>query len=119
MPLAKLVADITLSSLGLPLPIPVVSLLSGSDDRPIGATPSGNQGAGLPNTTVILTREIIERALAQPPLLGTMVEQTLLFLPKPGIMVIPVVDGMFNDAIGAGFLPQAVYLMVLQVERLP
>ena len=108
------VANGALGLLGLP---PLAFLLAGSTDRPIGMVSTGIGTSALPNTTVVLTREIIEAALSQPALGVTMVNGMGLFLPKPGLMVIPFVDGQFGGAFTRD--RPAVYLMIIQVERLP
>ncbi len=108
-----LAADAVLVGLGLP---PLATLLSGSLDRHIGMV-NGPNGAMLPNTVVVLTREIIEQALNQPAIGLTMVNGNLpIFFPKPGIMAIP-----FVDTPPGGFIKDrpAIYYMILQVERLP
>lgn len=104
--------DAVLGFMGLP---PLATLLAGSADRPIGVVQSV-MNAFLPNTTVVLTREIIEQALAQRPIGATMINGFPLALTQPGIMVIPFVDGRLTSLLKAS---PAVYLMLLQVERLP
>jgi hypothetical protein len=79
-------------------------------DRPIGG-----HNQILPNTTIVLTREIIEKALSSwwPPtqLVAT---GTFVTVPLPGIIIVTVADrpGDFNPT-------PATYSMVIQVERLP
>ncbi|HEU5219284.1 MAG TPA: hypothetical protein VFU23_11525, partial [Gemmatimonadales bacterium] len=108
----NLATDAALGVVGLP---PLATLLAGSADRPIGLIPGGLGNSALPNTTVVLTREIIEQALAQRPVGATLVNGFPLALTKPGVMAIPFVDsngGTLKDR-------PAIYLMILQVERLP
>ncbi|MFN0181480.1 MAG: hypothetical protein ACKVZ0_21940 [Gemmatimonadales bacterium] len=88
-------------------------------DRPIGLHRSGLNGEALPNTVIVLTREIIEASLAPLP------PGTLPFglpvawprMPKPGVMMIPFIDG--EHWFGVQRLPDARYEMYLKVERLP
>lgn len=88
-------------------------------DRPIGLYRSGATGEALPNTMVVLTREIIEASLAPlPP--GTLplgLPVAWPRMPKPGVMMIPFIDG--EHFFGAAPLPNARYEMYLKVERLP
>lgn len=94
----------------------VASLITGSTlDRPIGMTGT----AVFPNTIVVLTREIIELALAQPaPRSVTVIPGYGQGVEKPGIILIPFVDGVFSDSFGITNRP-AIYYMMLQVERVP
>ena len=87
-------------------------IVDGRQDRPVGLRPLGS-GTVLPNITVVLTREIIEQALAsqwvrvQLPV----VPGVVLDIPKPGIIVLN-----FSDApTGRG---SAAYSLILQVEKL-
>lgn len=79
-------------------------------DRPIGGW-----NMTLPNTTIVLTREIIEKALSSwwPPT-QWVATGTTVAVPKPGIMIVTFTDrpGDFNPT-------PATYSMVIQVERLP
>jgi hypothetical protein len=88
-------------------------------DRPIGLYRSGATGEALPNTMVVLTREIIEASLAPlPP--GTLplgLPVAWPRMPKPGVMMIPFIDG--EHFFGVVPLPNARYEMYLKVERLP
>lgn len=97
--------------LGAALGIPPGLNLVGGEDRPIGMA-----GPTLPNTTVVLTREIVEAALAAPPLgLVMPMAPMQIRVPKPGIMVINFEDqGSFFSTDRKAF-----YSMILQVERLP
>lgn len=91
--------------------LPPILNLEG-EDRPIGLV----GGPALPNTTVVLTREIIEAALAGPPL-GAMIptQGVVIHMPKPGMIVIN-----FEDTWRRSITDRvAFYSMVLQVERVP
>ena len=97
--------------IAMALGFPPVFNLEGQD-RPIGMV----AGPSLPNTTVVLTREIIEAALAQPPM-GALapMQGVVIPLPKPGMMVVNFEDRWrpsLTDRV-------AFYSMVLQVERMP
>jgi len=114
--------------------VPIIGLLSTSADRPLGLVDSGVDRTALPNHAVVLTREIIEAALAKPALgsiqsplynspasaaagISPLVRLPVL-APKPGILVLH-----FQDATGvAGVVfPErpAIYQMYIQVERVP
>jgi hypothetical protein len=107
--------------------IPSVDLpLNTAKDRPIGLAPNDMNSSALPNTTVVLTREIIEAALKGPSptvynylVPKVMVTPQIIVVPKPGIMVIVFTDtaavtGNVPILIGDG---PASYAMILQVER--
>ncbi len=99
--------DIVLALLG----IPPINMLSSGADRPIGLVQSGPDQNALPNTAIVLTREIIETALSSshPPIASAPV---VIPTPKPGIMVITFADsGPRLGDTGAS------YVMALQVER--
>jgi hypothetical protein len=93
---------------------------AGDADRPIGLIPSGfaDSSMVLPNKMVVLTREIIEAALAPlppgTPLIGL---PSWPRMPQPGVMMIPFRDGPHNTALGQE--RPAYYEMYLKVERLP
>lgn len=101
--------------------LPLATILSTSADRPVGLTSSGPDQTVLPNAAVVLTREIIEAALAKPAA-GMFPSPWLkvpgVLAPKPGVIMIE-----FNDGILPGFLgfPErpAMYQMFIQVERIP
>ena len=108
------------------LAIPSINLPTNGRDRPIGLAPNDTTSTALPNTTVVLTREIIEAALKGPsPIVYSYFEpkamkipQTIV-IPKPGIMVIVFTD----TAQVSGNMPvapdgPASYAMILQVERM-
>jgi hypothetical protein len=114
---------------------PFLSLLSTTADRPLGIVQNGRDVSALPNHTVILTREIIEAALAKAPLgaipspvangfgiggmLGTPTLARLgVAAPKPGIVVIQFEDRAINGTLGFPERP-AIYQMYIQVERVP
>lgn len=85
-------------------------------DRPIGLVPSGlaDSSVVLPNQVVLLTREIIEAALAPlPPGTAPIGPPAWPRFPKPGVMMIPFRDGQH------GLDRPAYYEMYLKVERLP
>jgi len=123
--------DLTLLSFG----IPVANLLAGSADRAIGILPNvtgpNADQTMLPIQAVVLTREIIEAALAQPPL-GTIPSPVALnvglfnsnaaatigqIAPKPGILVLHFQDGLLPNILGVA--RPAIYQMFIQVERIP
>jgi hypothetical protein len=104
--------------MGLP---PLVSILGRQRDRPIGLVASGQNATALPNTTVVLTREIIEAALATPPR-GVVNPMPFIIVPmvKPGLMVINFEDRTLastNTPVDMLFDRKAFYSMILQVER--
>jgi hypothetical protein len=128
----KVAADMVLMAFGPP----VINLLASSNDRPIGLLANGANQAMLPVHAVVLTREIIEAALAAPALgyvanpviaLNTLIGYVLpggmasypagVVAPKPGTIVLT-----FQDA-GMPGLPlverPALYQMFIQVERVP
>lgn len=126
----RIAADFAMVSFGLP----IYSLISASNDRPIGLLANGPDQAMLPNHAIVLTREIIEAALALPALgvipspIANLSQNVLsgvpplarlgVAAPLPGIMVI-----QFEDRNMPGFLaiPErpAIYQMFIQVERMP
>ena len=95
-------------------------LFSGASDRPIGLIPSGiaNVNEVLPNKMVVLTREIIESALAPLPAnTGLIGPPFWPRVPKPGVMMIQFRDGPHGSLLGQE--RPAYYEMYLKVERLP
>ncbi len=99
--------DIVMALVG----IPPLNMLTSSGDRPIGLVQSDLDRNALPNTAIVLTREIIETALSSshPPVASAPV---IILTPKPGIMVITFSDsGPKLGDTGAS------YVMALQVER--
>jgi hypothetical protein len=94
-----------LAAFGLP---PVLTLFSAPQDRPIGLQgtkdANGVDTALLPNTTVVLTREIIEQALRSSSGGGQSALMTITFADN-----FAVLNGVLD-------LP-GTYLMVLEVER--
>lgn len=129
----KLVVDTLLMMFGGA--VPILSLTTTTADRPIGIQQNGRDTSVLPNHTIVLTREIIEKALASPALgpipspvantpsgsgFGTVaaIARVGVIAPKPGIIVVDFQDsGMF----GTAGLPErpAIYQMYIQVERVP
>jgi hypothetical protein len=95
-------------------------LFAGPTDRPIGLIPSGVADVNmvLPNSMVVLTREIIEAALAPLPA-GTAAIGPPFWprFPKPGLMMIPFHDGPQSNMLGP--VRPAYYEMYLKVERIP
>ena len=63
---AKLGADTLIMMFGGA--VPILSLTTTTQDRPIGLQQNTRDSSVLPNHTVVLTREIIEKALASPAL---------------------------------------------------
>jgi hypothetical protein len=125
-------ADIVLFQFGLA----AVTLLATSNDRPIGLVATGPDQTVLPNQLVVLTREIIEAALAQPArgqipspvattynfgsglLQNNAAARLPVAAPKPGILVIQFEDRNVQGGLGFPERP-AIYQMFIQVERLP
>jgi hypothetical protein len=116
------------------LGLPISNLLSRAVDRPLGVLQVGIDATALPNRVVVLTREIIESALAKPAL-GSIASPVVnapsgglngtpaiarigMVSPKPGVMVIQFQD---KDVSGAPNFPErpAIYQMFIQVERVP
>ena len=93
-------------------------IINGRQDSPVGMRATGGVPGfaaptySLPHTMVVLTREIIEQALAAawPRVMPTAAPGVMLDVPKPGILVL----SFFDQGSGA----QAAYSLVLQVERL-
>ncbi|MBA2626506.1 MAG: hypothetical protein H0U85_00685 [Gemmatimonadales bacterium] len=125
-------ADVALLGFGMPL----VNLLQVSSDRPIGMVlnASAPDQTMLLNHTIVLTREIIEAALAQPARgmiaapaganfagMATGPASPMasigMIAPKPGILMVHMQDGPM-----AGVLTPdrpAIYELFIQVERVP
>jgi hypothetical protein len=99
----------------------VEKIFLGDFDRPIGLIPSGiaNLDAVLPNQMVLLSREIIEAALAPLPANAPIIGPPFWpRVPKPGVMMIMCRDGEHRNALQQVERP-ASYEMYLKVERLP
>jgi hypothetical protein len=116
--------------------VPLLNILATSADRPLGLVQNGRDQTALPNHTVVLTREIIEAALAKPPLGsipsplvnaqggngGAQGTEPLARLgvaaPKPGIIVVHFQE---KDVSGTMLFPErpAIYQMYIQVEKMP
>ena len=124
--LGQATASVISAAFGFPvLALPARAILGGGIDRPIGLIPNGTDSTALPNVTIVLTREIIERALTggQPAQLSNST-----FGPGivgPGILAIDVQDTFrpsdwtsFNSGLGVNANPGK-YRLVLQVERVP
>ncbi|HZR66545.1 MAG TPA: hypothetical protein VFA85_15480 [Terriglobales bacterium] len=107
------------------LAIPAVNLPANGKDRPIGLAPNDSTSSALPNTTVVLTREIIEAALSgtSPTVFNYFIPNVMkipqiIVVPKPGIMVIVFTDSaQVNGNIPLFQDGPASYAMILQVER--
>jgi hypothetical protein len=116
--------------------VPLVGMLTTSADRPLGLVQSGRDQTALPNHTLVLTREIIEAALAKPPL-GSIASPVAnlpsagmlmggipaiarigVVSPKPGIVVVHFQDRDVNGTLAFPERP-AIYQMFIQVERMP
>jgi hypothetical protein len=102
--------------------LPFVTLLQTTSDRPIGVVPTGDASV-LPNPVVVLTREIIEAALAQPPI-GMMPSPLSVapgvLAPKPGVLSVLFRDGVQTGGLIENVIQRpAIYQMFIQVERLP
>jgi hypothetical protein len=91
----------------------------GDVDRAIGILKTGLNDLMIPNTMVVLTREIIEAGLAPlPP--GTAplaLPEAWPRMPKPGVLMIPFVDGF--QFVGVLPVRPARYELYLLVERVP
>jgi hypothetical protein len=114
--------------------MPVFNLLSSTSDRPLGLVGHERDQTSLPNQVVVLTREIIEAALAAParghipspvanaPQSGLLAVSQIprigMIANKPGIIVLQFED---RSVVGAFAFPErpAIYQMFLQVERVP
>ena len=92
----------------------------GCMDRPIGILPAGTNDFVLPNTMVVLTREIIEAGLAPLPPGTPPVGPPIAWprMPKPGVIMIPFVDGS-PQYVGLIQVTPARYELYLTVERIP
>jgi hypothetical protein len=104
--------------------IPLAALLGSGADRPIGLVSTGFDQTALPNRLVVLTREIIEAALAGPALgviPSTIPNVAGVAAPVRGVIMVPFYDGrMPLGSQGLTFLERpAMYQMFIQVERLP
>jgi hypothetical protein len=119
--LARFIAEGGIGAvMGLP---PLSSILGRQRDRPIGLVANGENSTALPNTTIVLTREIIEAALATPAK-GVENPMPYILVPmvKSGIMVINFQDGTQTSTVtpvDGLFDRKAFYSMILQVEKLP
>jgi hypothetical protein len=130
---AKLGADTLLMMFGGA--VPILSLTTTTQDRPIGLQQNTRDSSVLPNHTVVLTREIIEKALAShalgpipSPLANSpsggllnavpAISRVGVIAPKPGIIVVHFQD---EGMLGTAGLPErpAIYQMYIQVERMP
>lgn len=123
--LSQAAAGVIVGSLGLPMfGLPVQAFTGGFKDRPIGLVPNGVDATALPNTTIVLTREIIETALSSGHLPAVNAAQGVIVItPKPGIMVFNFADTFkTNDwsqlGLGLGVnVSPGLFTMILQVER--
>jgi hypothetical protein len=93
-------------------PNPLQTLVDGRQDRPLGVRTMGS-GTVLPNTTLVLTREIIEQALASQwaQIQTTVVPGQTITIPRPGIIVVNFVDQPIPNR------PTPAYSLILQVEK--
>jgi hypothetical protein len=114
--------------------VPIVGLLAQSGDRPLGLQENGRDQTALPNHVIVLTREIIEAALARPALgpipspvanapsgglQGTpAIARVGVIAPKPGVMVLQFEDRNVSGTLAFPERP-AIYQMYIQVERVP
>jgi hypothetical protein len=123
--LTQAAAGVILGSLGVPmLGLPVQAFTGGFKDRPVGLIPNGVDATALPNTTIVLTREIIETALSagHVPVVNA-AQGVVVVTPKPGILVFNFMD-IFNTSnwsqLGYGLgvkVSPGLFTMILQVER--
>jgi hypothetical protein len=104
--------------------IPLATLLGSGADRPIGLVSAGFDKTALPNRFVVLTREIIEAALAGPALgviPSGLPNVVGVAAPVRGIIMVPFYDGRLP--LGSQSLTfqerPAQYQMFIQVERIP
>ncbi len=117
--------DMTLIQFGFP----IVTLLQTTNDRPIGLLANGVDATMLPVQAVVLTREIIEAALAQPakgfimspvPLSPWSLATVPVPAPKPGVLVLHFRDDrMPLQGVMLSTERPAIYEMFIQVERMP
>ena len=115
--------------------VPIIGLLSASADRPLGLHENGRDQTALPNHVIVLTREIIEAALARPalgpipsPVANGFPGQGLMstpaiarvgtIAPKPGVMMLQFEDRNVSGMLAFPERP-AIYQMYIQVERVP
>jgi hypothetical protein len=128
----KLVVDTLLMMFGGA--VPILSITTTTQDRPLGILRNGRDTSVLPNHTVVLTREIIEKALASPAMgaipspLATAPSSGLVGIPamarigvvapKPGIIVVEFHDYSMFGTMGMPERP-AIYQMYIQAERMP
>ena len=93
-------------------PNPLQTLVDGRQDRPLGVATMGS-GTVVPNMTLVLTREIIEQALAAQwaPIQTTVVPGQTITIPKPGIIIMNFVDQQIPSR------PTPAYSLILQVEK--
>jgi hypothetical protein len=109
-------ATVISGALMFPIPALLDEAIARRLDRPVGLRYFDREAVGtdivLPNTAIVLTREIIEAALNRPyvPVVPSGVPGELLQIPGPGYIVITFADR--EAKYGPG-----VYTMVLQVER--
>lgn len=91
---------------------PIQALIDGRQDRPIGIRTMGS-GSVVPNMTLVLTREIIEQALAAQwaTIQTTVVPGQTIAIPKPGILIVNFVDQQMPNR------PTAAYSLIIQVEK--
>ena len=105
-----------------------LTLLQTKSDRPIGLLANGADAVMLPNRAVVLSREIIEAALAKPaplqfpsavPVSPIMSARLPVINNRPGVMMLHFADSKLPQ--WNGLFPErpAVYQMFLQVERIP
>jgi hypothetical protein len=132
--MGKMLVDTGMMALGAG--VPILGLLTTSADRPLGLVQNGRDVTALPNHTVVLTREIIEAALAKPAL-GAIpspvanapggglvgggtpaIARIGVVAPKPGIIVVHLQDRDVNGTLAFPERP-AIYQMFIQVERVP
>jgi hypothetical protein len=70
-------------------------------------------GSVVPNMTLVLTREMIEQALAAQwaTIQTTVVPGQTIAIPKPGILIVNFVDQQIPNR------PTAAYSLIIQVEK--
>jgi hypothetical protein len=110
----------------LAIPTPIEDLVKTPHDRPIGIFQAqGSSMASLPHVVVVLTRQIIEKALSGSAALtfipklqsGEEVTGVILAPMKPGVLAIVLQDNVPTLNLPLIDFRRACYVMTIQVER--
>jgi hypothetical protein len=108
-------------TIGLGIPWNLDEYFVSKHDRPIGIIQNDVTSSAVQNTVVVLTKEIIDAALAASyPTAETAAPRTVIIRNKPGILTLSFQDTSTAEARFGSINPpdRAHYLMTLQVERL-